>query len=90
MFVDRVNVELIAGNGGDGMASFRREAYVPLGEPYGGDGGKGGDIVVVADSTNRPYWICVLIVLLKGVTVFLEKTRKCTDVMLKKQSSAFP
>lgn len=52
MFVDRVNVELIAGNGGDGMASFRREAYVPLGGPYGGDGGKGGDIVVVADSNK--------------------------------------
>lgn len=52
MFVDRVNVELIAGNGGDGMASFRREAYVPLGGPYGGDGGKGGDIVVIADSNK--------------------------------------
>ena len=52
MFVDRVNIELIAGNGGDGMASFRREAYVPLGGPYGGDGGKGGDIVVIADSNK--------------------------------------
>lgn len=50
MFVDRVSVELVAGNGGDGMASFRREAYVPLGGPYGGDGGNGGDIVFEADS----------------------------------------
>ncbi|QIK70094.1 GTPase ObgE [Erysipelothrix sp. HDW6C] len=50
MFVDRVSIKLIAGNGGDGMASFRREAFVPFGGPYGGDGGKGGDIVFVADS----------------------------------------
>ncbi len=52
MFVDRVNVELVAGNGGDGMASFRREAFVPLGGPYGGDGGNGGDIVFIADSNK--------------------------------------
>ena len=52
MFVDRVNIELVAGNGGDGMASFRREAYVPLGGPYGGDGGNGGNIVFVADSNK--------------------------------------
>ncbi|CAM2780894.1 GTPase ObgE [Erysipelothrix tonsillarum] len=52
MFVDRVNIKVIAGNGGDGMTSFRREAFVPLGGPYGGDGGKGGDIVFVADSNK--------------------------------------
>lgn len=52
MFVDRVKLKLVAGNGGDGMASFRREAYVPLGGPYGGDGGKGSDIVFVADSNK--------------------------------------
>ena len=52
MFVDRVNVELVAGNGGDGMASFRREAFVPLGGPYGGDGGDGADIVFIADSNK--------------------------------------
>ncbi|QIK57484.1 GTPase ObgE [Erysipelothrix sp. HDW6A] len=50
MFVDRVKIKLIAGDGGDGMASFRREAYVPMGGPYGGDGGKGADIIFVADS----------------------------------------
>ncbi|CAM3534474.1 GTPase ObgE [Erysipelothrix anatis] len=52
MFVDRVNIKVIAGDGGDGMASFRREAFVPLGGPYGGDGGKGADIVFVADSNK--------------------------------------
>lgn len=52
MFVDRVNIKVVAGNGGDGMTSFRREAFVPLGGPYGGDGGKGGDIVFVADSNK--------------------------------------
>ncbi|CAM4199779.1 GTPase ObgE [Erysipelothrix inopinata] len=50
MFVDRVKVNVVAGDGGDGMMSFRREAYVPLGGPYGGDGGRGGNIVFVADS----------------------------------------
>lgn len=52
MFVDRVKLKLYAGDGGDGMAAFRREAYVPLGGPYGGDGGKGGDIVFVATSSK--------------------------------------
>lgn len=50
MFVDRVTIKIEAGNGGDGMSSFRREAYVPLGGPYGGDGGRGGNVVFVADS----------------------------------------
>lgn len=52
MFVDRVKIKVTAGNGGDGMSSFRREAYVPLGGPYGGDGGKGGDIVLVGDDNK--------------------------------------
>lgn len=52
MFVDRVKVKLIGGNGGDGMASFRREAYVPLGGPYGGDGGRGGHIIFEGDSNK--------------------------------------
>ena len=52
MFVDRVNIKLVAGNGGPGMTSFRREAFIPLGGPYGGDGGKGSDIVFVADSNK--------------------------------------
>lgn len=50
MFVDEVEVELIAGNGGNGCTAFRREKYVAMGGPFGGDGGKGGDIIFKADS----------------------------------------
>ncbi len=49
MFVDRYSIECIAGDGGHGCVSFRREAHVPFGGPNGGDGGDGGDVVIVAD-----------------------------------------
>ena len=49
MFVDTANIHLKAGNGGDGAVSFHREKYVAAGGPDGGDGGKGGDIIFVAD-----------------------------------------
>jgi GTP-binding protein len=49
MFVDRVTIEIEAGNGGDGCVSFRREKYIPRGGPDGGDGGNGGSIVMVAE-----------------------------------------
>lgn len=52
MFVDRVEVTLQAGDGGDGLMSFRRERFVIHGGPDGGDGGDGGDIIFVA-STNQ-------------------------------------
>lgn len=50
MFIDRVVVNVKAGDGGSGIISFRREKFVPLGGPDGGEGGRGGDIVVVGDS----------------------------------------
>jgi GTP-binding protein len=65
MFVDRVVVKVEAGTGGSGCTSFRREHRVPMGGPDGGDGGRGGDIVVRGDSnlatlldyTYRDKWL---------------------------------
>lgn len=50
MLYDQAKIHVKAGDGGDGMISFRREKYVPLGGPSGGDGGRGGDVVVVVNS----------------------------------------
>ena len=49
MFVDEVTLEVAAGRGGDGVTSFHREKYRPKGGPDGGDGGRGGDVVLVAE-----------------------------------------
>lgn len=49
MFIDRARVFVKAGDGGDGMSSFRREKYVPNGGPSGGDGGQGADVILQAD-----------------------------------------
>ena len=64
MFVDRVNIEVLAGDGGNGCVSFRRERFVPKGGPDGGNGGNGGSIVLKAcdgiDSlvglSHRKHW----------------------------------
>lgn len=49
-FLDEVKIYACSGDGGNGIAAFRREKYVPLGGPSGGDGGRGGDVILVADS----------------------------------------
>lgn len=51
-FIDRVKIKVKAGDGGNGMSSFRREKYIPMGGPSGGDGGKGGDIVFAVDENK--------------------------------------
>ncbi|MBA3809089.1 MAG: GTPase ObgE [Solirubrobacterales bacterium] len=53
MLHDRARIHIQAGAGGDGCASFRREAHVPRGGPDGGDGGRGGEVVVVCDDSLR-------------------------------------
>lgn len=49
MFIDRAVIQVKAGDGGNGIVSFRREKFIPKGGPDGGDGGHGGDVVLVAD-----------------------------------------
>ena len=64
MFIDRVVVKVEAGTGGSGASSFRREKFVPMGGPDGGEGGRGGDVLVRGDSnlatlldfTYRDFW----------------------------------
>jgi GTPase len=56
--LDKVALKLKAGDGGRGAVTFRHEKFVPFGGPYGGDGGKGGNVIIKADdslSTLRPY-----------------------------------
>lgn len=63
-FIDEVEIQVAAGDGGAGAVSFRRESHVPFGGPDGGDGGRGGDVVVEADAQlgtllefrHRPRW----------------------------------
>src|SRR5882762_7456508 len=51
MFIDRVKIRIQGGDGGHGVTAFRREKFVPRGGPSGGDGGRGGDVLIIADSS---------------------------------------
>jgi GTPase len=53
VFHDRARIYVKGGDGGNGVVSFRREAHVPKGGPDGGDGGRGGQVVLVSDSSLR-------------------------------------
>ncbi len=53
LFVDEIELEAHSGSGGDGMVAFRREKFISMGGPNGGDGGRGGDVVLIAE-TNVP------------------------------------
>ncbi|MDR2863423.1 MAG: GTPase ObgE [Puniceicoccales bacterium] len=64
MFIDEANIFLKAGDGGHGCLSFRREKFIPKGGPDGGDGGKGGDVILLCDENEgdlskyrfQPHW----------------------------------
>lgn len=64
MFIDECTIKATAGDGGRGCSSFRREKYEPMGGPNGGDGGRGGDVVLVGDENAnnlidfkyKPHW----------------------------------
>lgn len=77
-FIDQAQIQVIAGNGGDGMVSFRREKYVPAGGPSGGNGGKGGDVVLKAVDNLQTLLDFQYQRLIKGEDGKRGGTSKCT------------
>ncbi|MDR1616850.1 MAG: GTPase ObgE [Syntrophomonadaceae bacterium] len=53
MFIDQARISVKSGDGGNGIVAYRREKYVPMGGPSGGDGGRGGDVIMIADEGLR-------------------------------------
>src|ERR1051325_3368038 len=56
MFLDEAEVTFVSGRGGSGAVSFHREKFVPRGGPNGADGGRGGDVVLIADRNRRTLY----------------------------------
>ncbi|EHI76207.1 GTP1/ObgE [Fusobacterium sp. oral taxon 370 str. F0437] len=83
MFIDEVIITVKAGNGGDGSAAFRREKFIQFGGPDGGDGGKGGDVVFVADSNINTLIDFKFKKLLKLKMEKMDKRNKCMEKKVK-------
>src|SRR5215217_1105427 len=56
MFLDETKIEVVAGKGGDGAVAFRHEKYVPLGGPCGGNGGRGGHVILKATKDRNTLY----------------------------------
>lgn len=77
-FIDQAEIQVIAGNGGDGMVSFRREKYVPAGGPNGGNGGRGGDVILKANENLQTLLDFRYQRIIKGEDGTKGGTRDCT------------
>ena len=72
-FIDKAKITVQAGKGGDGIVSFRKEAYVPKGGPAGGDGGKGGSVIFEATT----HLSTLLDLKYKKLLKSLKEAKKC-------------
>ena len=88
MFIDHIRIYAKAGDGGNGAVSFRREKFVPRGGPDGGDGGKGGDVVLIVDPSTdnlRQFHYDPKLIAKKGVNGGgVRKTGKGGDTVIAK------